>query len=581
MVADYLVDRLRELRKERDARLNVIRSRQDAEKYQARVRHAISRAFAPLPKRTPLNAVTTGVIKRPGYSIEKVRFESRPGCVVTANLYLPEKRPRPLPAILVGCGHALNGKAHVGYQAACQRLVQAGFATLIYDPFSQGERNQPFHNNCVLAHSHLGKRLELVGEFFGTWRLWDSRCALDYLLSRPEVDPTRIGMTGNSGGGTETTWLWPQDNRIKMAAPSCFLTTFRHNLENELPSDAEQYPPGILGAGLELADFFIARAPDPVMLIAQKYDFFDRRGFQEICAEVKKFYRLFNAERNVHTYLGNHPHGNFPDTQQAIVSFFCRQAGLRPPKTARLIQEKDETLHVGLMKQFVPALIATPKPKRLADVLRLPRRTGTPHYRILRPVPGVARYAVETEANIRVILLKVLGKTDQAESLDVEKKVHLCVPHFAAEDEPRPKLRPLYLVDVRGLGESAPEAKADFFNPVGLDYMFHGFHLLLGESYFGRRVHDLLSVIDLLVANGAREIHLHGRGQGALLALFAAQLHPRVKHTTLQNLPHSFAGWAQAKSVAWPAANFPRGILQVTDIPDCLRALGSAVTIIR
>lgn len=73
--------------------------------------------------------------------------------------------------------------------------------------------------------------------------------ALDYLLSRPEIDPNHLGITGNSGGGTMTSWIWGLDPRFTMAAPSCFITTFEKNLENEIPADAEQYPPGVLGHG--------------------------------------------------------------------------------------------------------------------------------------------------------------------------------------------------------------------------------------------------------------------------------------------------------------------------------------------
>lgn len=99
-----------------------------------------------------------------------------------------------------------------------------------------------------------GNQLSLVGEFLGTWRVWDGIRALDYLLEQPEVDATRVGVTGNSGGGTLSTYLWALDERITMAAPSCFVTTYLTNLENELPADSEQCRPGILAAALLVAD---------------------------------------------------------------------------------------------------------------------------------------------------------------------------------------------------------------------------------------------------------------------------------------------------------------------------------------
>lgn len=623
IVLDYLVDRVKAVRKERTARLQSIRTRKDAEKYQEEVRRVIGKAFSPMPPRTPLNAVVTGVVKRPTHCIEKIVFESRPQFLVTANLYLPNNLRGPTPAILGSCGHSQDGKALPTYQGFCQRLVQSGFIVLLFDPISQGERDQHYHlppkayirRSCVTAHNMLGKQLELIGEFFGAWRAWDAIRALDYLLTRPEVDASRVGMTGNSGGGTMTTWLWPLEPRIKMAAPSCFLSPFLHNLENEMPQDAEQYPPGILGQGVDLADFFLARAPDPVLLLGQKYDYFDRRGFAEICAETRRFYRFFGAERNVHSFLGSNIHGYFPDAQEKMVGFFCNQSGVTRPKKKPVVKpEKDKVLFATPKGQVVPAgskpayrimaekansLAATRRKlsgaelkKTLQRLLRLPARESRPHYRVLRPyplyAPQVARYAVETEKNIRVILTKVLKETSQAGTLDVEKEVHLHLPHFSSEEEiarePLAKKliqrHPLYLLDVRGLGESVPDEEHGFFQHYGKDYMFHGFFLLLGESYLGRRVHDVLSVIDLLVGEGARHVHLHGRGQGALIALFAALLHPNVKGTTLKNLPLSFRDWVRTPVVKWPAANVVRGILKEMEIADCLRALGAKVKLL-
>ena len=176
----------------------------------------------------------------------------------------------------------------------------------------------------------MGKQLELVGDFFGMWRVWDGMRALDYFLARPEVDTTRVGLTGNSGGGTVSTWLWALDERITMAAPSCFVTTFLHNLENELPADSEQYPPGVIGSGLDMADFIIARAPSPALLIGKRYDFFNRRGLQQAFDDVSKFYDLIGAPAaNRDSFIGPQEHGFSRHNQEAMVGFFARHADLR------------------------------------------------------------------------------------------------------------------------------------------------------------------------------------------------------------------------------------------------------------
>lgn len=623
MMLDYYVAKLREMRAERAVRLAGLRTRADALAYQDRVREAIRAAFAPLPAKTPLNARVTGIVERLTYRIEKVLFESRPGCLVTANLYVPNDLAAPAPGVLAPCGHSTDGKASAFYQGFCQRLVANGFVVLIYDPFNQGERDQyvrlPDRSpvaSCTHAHNMMGKQLELLGESFCVWRAWDGIRALDYLLSRPEVDARRVGLTGNSGGGTMTTWLWPLDERFTMAAPSCFVTTFLHNLENELPADCEQYPHGVLGAGLEMADFLIARAPDPVLILGQQYDFFDRRGLHEAYEEVRRFYALLDAPQgNVDCFIGHHSHGYWPENQEAMVAFFARHAGTGPLRHLAETEVLDErTLYATPTGNVIEAgarpiytciaaradELAGQRAKlspdalkaKLAELLRLPSGRNVSHYRILRPTrvgdTTWTRYAIETEGNVRAILRKKMATPERAHTLDVGETAHLYLPHYASEEDLAGdalalellEQHELYALDVRGLGESVPDEESSFWHPYSMDYMMHGHALLFGESYLGRRVWDALRTLDLLAAEGAQQVHLYGRGQGALIALFAALLHPLVATVTLKNAPRSYHEWVHAPLVDWPAANFLRGVLQHFDLDDCVQALGDRVKIL-
>jgi len=623
MVHDDLLRRLRALHAERAARLQALDTPQAALAYQTEALAGIRRAFGPWPERAPLNARVTGCLERPTHRIEKVLFESRPGVLVTANLYLPLHLDGPAPAVLGACGHSANGKASTLYQGFCQRLARAGFVTLIFDPISQGERD-PYAGlpgremvaACTRAHNMMGKQLELLGDFFGAWRAWDGLRALDYLLSRPEVDATRVGLTGNSGGGTMTTWLWALDERFTMAAPDCFVTTFLHNFENELPADSEQYPPGVLGAGLEMADFLIAAAPKPLLLLGEIYDYFDRRGHQEAFEEVQRFYRLLGApEDRLGCFRGRHTHGYWPGDQQAMVRFFAHHAGLgAPPDVEETKVLPDEALwatpqgdavaaggrrEFTLIGERAKEVAARRQPlgaealqARLAALLHLPDIPERLYHRNLRPtIVGeitYARYAIETEGSVRAILRKRLAEPDKAHSLDVEPATRLYLPHLSAEDDlaEDPLARQLqeegalYALDVRGLGESAPDEEGGFWQPYGLDYMFHGYHLLLGESYLGRRVYDVLCALALLRQEGARQVALYGRGQGALLALLVGVLDPDLCAVTLKNGPPSLLAWAEAPLVAWPSACFLRGALLAFDLEDCRRALAGRLTVL-
>ena len=338
MVLDEYVRQVREIMIDRQARLDAISTPAQAHTYQQRVREFIRSSFTPQagpPPKTPLKAKVTRVIEQEAFRIENVVFESRPGFLVTANLYVPNELRDPAPCVLGTCGHAEAGKAAELYQQFSRRLAHAGFVVLTYDPISQGERDQ-YHNLGyreevgwgTRAHNMAGKQLELIGDWFGFWRAWEIIRALDYLLSRPEVDPNHVGLTGNSGGGTMSTWLWALDDRFTMVAPSCYVISFLSNLENEEAADAEQCPPDVLGAGIDHADFMIAGAPKPVLLLGQKYDFFDRRGLKGAFADVQAFYNKLGAADQVELFIGPHGHGYSVENQQAMVAFFCKHAGL-------------------------------------------------------------------------------------------------------------------------------------------------------------------------------------------------------------------------------------------------------------
>jgi len=621
-VLEYYVDILRNISDDRAFDLELISNAPELMEYQQRIRRVIKSAFSPRPKKTPLNPKITGTLQRNGYRIEKILFESRPDCMVSANLYVPDKISGKAPGVIAPCGHSENGKACDLYQAFCQRLVQSGFVVLIYDPFNQGERDQyallterePVRS-CCPAHNMMGKQLELLGEFFGMWRVWDGIRALDYLLTRPEVDPKRIGLTGNSGGGTLTTWLWAVEDRFTMAAPGCFVTTFLHNLENELPADNEQYPPGVIGGGLDMSDFFIVQAPKPVILLGQKYDYFDRRGFLETYEELQKIYGILKApKKNLSYNLGPQGHGYSVHNQEAMVEFFCRHAKMKPVKVeeTEVLDEKElyatpdgNVIRAGskpiyeMIAEKADELVNKRKSlgvvtlrNRLKKLLNIPT-VYSPHYRVLRPthIDGqtFARYAIETESNIQAIMKKRMENPQYSYSLDVDETIHLYLPHLSSEEDIKndplavslKKSHELYAFDVRGFGESMPEDINQFLHPYGMDYMFHGHGILLDKSYLGRRVYDVLTTITLLEEEGAKEVHLYGRGQGAIIALFAGVLHDNIASVTLKNAPVSYDSWTHSPIVLWPSANFLRGVLKEFDLTDCMKAIESKLTVIK
>ncbi len=605
----------------------MLRTRRDAERLCSASRRKLRRIFGPFPRRTPLNLRKTGTLHRKDHTVEKLIFESRPGFFVTANLYLP-MGTGPFPAVLVPCGHSANGKAYAEYQTFARTFARKGFVALIYDPVSQGERANQYGDacggNCCFEHNMAGNQMTLVGDFFGSWRLWDGIRALDLLLARPEVDKSRVGVSGCSGGGTMTVYLTAVDKRIAFAAPDCFVTDYLSNTENELPADAEQVPPGMLSEGLDMADFIIAYAPRPTILLSEEDDFFDIRGTHRTFDRLRKVYRLLGSPDAIELHVGPNPHGLPRSAREASYKFFARQAGVattakEPPDR----QEKDEELcatpdgnvlnlrgarrscdiigetarELAARRSRIPA---SRLPDIVGDVLDLPSRDHLPHYRSLRAPFGdilassrfrrLWLYGLETEPQhdgVTAMLLhfdpsRVEPWLRNLSHPSPQREITVYLPHISTWEDVGDKKAPagdreygLFAIEARGIGHMTAQTcgSQNFFEPYGADYFYASHGQMLGVSYVGRRVHDVLAALDLLEAHGARRVHLVGRGLGAILAVFAATLHPLVKRVTLRNTLLSFHELTQTDFYDWPVSILPRETLLHFDLPDLYRSL--------
>jgi dienelactone hydrolase len=625
MVQENFVERLWRFETANRKAKAALKNKADAEAYVRSVREKIRACFGPFPEKTPLHPRVTGVVERDRYKIEKVLFESRPGLLVTGNLYLPKGRKFPLPGVVGICGHSDNGKANEAYQSFSQGLARLGYVVFIFDPIGQGERLQYPDAQLksrlgvgVREHLHAGNQQFLVGEFFGAWRAWDGIRALDYLLTREEVDPKQVGVTGNSGGGTLTTWLCGLEPRWTMAAPSCFVTTFRRNLENELPADTEQCPPRVLALGLDHEDFIAALAPKPVILLTKERDFFDIRGAEEAYARLKLLYRLLGAEENIALFTGPTTHGYSQENREAMYRWFNRVTGISAAQTEpALVLEKDETLRCtpngqvaelgsrtlfSFTKERSETLVKQRRPLNgdallpaLATVLKLPRRAGPPDYRILRnlpsrkyPRPQATTYAIQTEPGVHALVYRLSAERHEARPPKGPARAVLYVAHHSSDAELReePLLRELlereadsafYTCDVRGIGESRPDTCGanTFLDPYGSDFFYAIHSLMLDQPYVGQKTHDVLCVLDWLKSCGHTEIHLAGKGWGALPAIFAALLSESVVQVTLKNALTSYADLAESETYQWPLSAFLPGVLEQFDLPACYRALGA------
>ncbi len=623
LVQEYFVARVRAAEKAgEDARAKV-KTKADAEVYVREMQTRIARCFGTFPEKTPLNAKVTGTVERNGYTIEKIIFESRPGFLVTANFYIPKGRKFPAPGVVGSCGHSTTGKGEPAYQSFAQGLALQGYVCLIFDPIGQGERLQYVHVDPktrprvgVGEHLHAGNQQFLVGEFFGSWRAWDGIRALDYLMSRPEVDPKHVGITGNSGGGTMTTWLCGLEPRWTMAAPGCFVTTFRRNLENELPADTEQCPPRAISQHLDHADFLAALAPKPIIILAKEKDFFDVRGSIEAFDRLKKLYTMLGAPENIKLHIGPTAHGYTQENREAMYQWFNGVTKISDAKTEpKITIEKDEALwctptgQVADLKSRTVFSFTAEKSRdfakkrarpntaqlkdRLAAMLKLSERQLPPDYRILRsagnrqhPKKQSTTYAVETEPGFQAIVYRLADEAFVSRPAQESGPAILYISHHSADAELRgePLLAELiknepkstfYACDVRGIGESRPDTCGvnQFLTPYGNDYFYAIHSIMLDHPYIGQKTLDVLRVLDWLASHKHTEVHLIAKGWGALPATFAALLCELVTQVTLKNALTSYSAIAEAEDYHWPLSALLPDVLTKFDLPDCYEAL--------
>jgi dienelactone hydrolase len=474
---------------------------------------------------------------------------------------------------------------------------------------------KPTRGTGTAEHNYGGIQQVLVDEPFCMWRAWDGIRALDYLLTRKEVDVRHLGITGNSGGGTMTTWLCGVEDRWTMAAPSCFVTEFRRNMENELGADMEQCPPRALALGLDHEDFLAALAPKPIIILAKEKDYFDVRGNEAAYHRLKRLYRLLGAEENIAYFVGPTYHGYSQENREAMYRWFNRCTGISDIKTEpKLVMEKEETLWCAPHGQVAElqskpiysftqeksrALAArrldldgAALPRTVAEALRLPVRSGAPEFRILRPLPDrkyplrhALPYMVETDPGVHAIVYRLTAEPLLSRPPRDGSKAILYVSHTSADEELRtePLVRDLiaadpaaafYTCDVRGIGDS--EAQTTSVNNQGeysTDYFYSSHALMLDYPYVGQRTFDVLRVLDWLNASGYGQVHLAAKGYGSLPATFAALLAPHVVQVTLKNAMRSYAEVAEATDYRWPLSALPAGVLASFDLPDCYREL--------
>ncbi len=539
-----------------------IQTTAQAEKRKEYVRAKILELIGGLPDYSgPLNPQITGRIQDGPVVIEKVVFESLSRLFVTANLYRPAQSGRH-PAVLLPLGHWDNGKPAVQQIAA--NLALKGFVVLAYDPLGQGERLQIFDprlgaslaGGSVSQHWMAGAPAVLIGQSFARHRIWDATRALDYLVSRPEVDADRIGCTGCSGGGTITTFISALDPRIKVAAPACYMNSFRVLFPGSV-GDSEQSIPGFLSAGLDQTDFVELFSPKPWLISSTVNDFFTIEGARQVYQEARRWYRVYGAEDKVHWAIGPGGHGTPQEVREAIYAWFIRwlKDGQGDPREQPFTPHADYELQATKTGQVSTSLNSRDVYEVIREDYRRNRKPGTAQellaavHRWSGPAPGgpatprtLSRTATATLATERIAFETEPGLELEAVLLaprDQKSKPGVLV----VETGPAPSALALSLAQsgkvVLALNPRDLPLRPDR-TLVG-DWLAATRAWLVGLNLPGMRAHDIRRGIDLLSSRpDVDRVVATAQGVAGVWLLMAAATDQRIQAIWLDRTPASF-----------------------------------------
>ncbi|MGH2642757.1 MAG: alpha/beta hydrolase, partial [Chitinophagaceae bacterium] len=282
------------------------------------------------PEKTPLDARIMNTVREEGYTIENIIYESQPGFYVTSSLFIPNGLKEKAPAIIYCSGHVVGAYRNPIYQHGILNLVKKGFIVFAFDPVGEGERIQYYDpetgkstvGGMTQEHSYAGAQAFITGSSQARYEIWDGIRAVDYLLTRKEVDPSRIGITGGSGGGTQSAYIAALDDRIYAAAPERYITNFTRLIQAVGPQDAEQNLYHEIARGIDHPDLLEVRAPKPTLMITTTRDFFPIQGAIETAKEVSRIFKAYDKSADFYRVEDDTTHAFTKKNREAMYSFF-------------------------------------------------------------------------------------------------------------------------------------------------------------------------------------------------------------------------------------------------------------------
>lgn len=568
------------------------------------------------PERTPLNARVTGKFERAGFSVEKVVYESQPGIIVSANLYVPSSGKPPHPGVLFQMGHSPEGKAAVSYQKCCQSLARLGYVVLAFDPMGQGERiaypNESGSNTRLASvdeeHSVPGKQLLLLGDTASRYQVWDAVRSLDYLASHSLVDPQRLASTGQSGGATLTMLLACVDERLSAVAVSSGNTENVACADFNPPGSTDDAEQDLIGSGplgFDRWDLLYPLAPKPLLVLVSAHDFFGTYSPRYLSSGREEYEKL----ANVYGILGHRDHLDWRDTplphgltyslRLEIYNWlerWLKNSDRRIEAEPSVATEAARTLWTGATGSVVRDF-GSLRPFNL-----IKKRATTQGTTSSISVSELLRIKFPS----RDLKLQTLAPTQtegaRIEAIEVHSAPQVWVPAWlfipddthakgsallvlddngrnagAREDGMYHQLarggRVVCAADIRGIGDMRPEVgRGDpaYTVPHDSEEDFAWASLILGNSLLAQRVQDILAVLQAMrnePRTTGRRIVIAARERLTVPALFAFAMSPLANSLYLAGGLVSYQNLLETENYREPLASFAWDLFRRTDLP--------------
>ncbi|MCY2954043.1 MAG: prolyl oligopeptidase family serine peptidase [Planctomycetota bacterium] len=551
--------------------------------------------LSPRPEKTPLRATITGTFQGDGYVVDMIHYQSRRQLYVTGNLYRPAvvKEGEKLPAVYYVCGHFNRGRDgnKVAYQSHGIWFARHGYVCLVVDSLQLGEIAAFHHGTYNLQRWWWHSR----GYTPAGVETWNGVRGIDYLISRPDVDPQRIAVTGISGGGAATYWVTAADERVKAAVPVSGMADLESYVSNRVINghcdcmflyNTFQWPWARI-AGLI--------APRPLLFVnSDKDDIFPMDANERVANGLERLYSLYGAGDRVAAVVSVGGHAYRQDIRQAAYRFINShlKADARevtdgevdlvseggrpgsypiPPQQLRVFPTdadlpKDQ-LNTSIDERFVPlGNVAAPEAGRFeswkAPLLAELRRVSFAYFPANIPAAKKLRDVYDTteqfqseeeiEFRVRLASAKIADGATNALLVVLNEDEAGTTPEWLSKiDNPNAAV---FFCEPRGIGATKWTRK----NPP--NYVERS-HALLGRTVDAGRVWDVIAAARYLSVRTKLPVQVAGSGAASVIAAYAAILDEQVAAATLVAPPTT-----HMDNIAPQFLN----VLRTCDIPDAL-----------